>query len=242
MRRLLAPLLALALCAVAAPVAHAAEGTLVIVGRGPSETTVSLPRGVVLRHWPTIETKSPYALLAISQRWRTFLGVSWLAGHTWDWQVRDEAPLPGGAVTVRVLAEGPVSLRLPVRGMRGTTTVRTTRRLRGGAVNIREIPRATVDVIEDVIPFEVPRHSLLLHAVTRPGLRVASVEGICTTARGGTCGTFVEYGPLGSADWSVLHVDWGYGQFLQGDAYAFLGDATLFAEPLLHYLIWMPTA
>lgn len=248
MRRLLAPLLAGALTAVAAPAAHAASGTLVVITKGPAEATVSLPRGLASgQDGPTIETGSAYALFSIVQRGKSYVAMSWLADQGWEWHGWND-PLSSGAATIRVLTDGPTTIRLPISGYRGTITIRPGRPLRGGSVTIRDIRPSVVDVVEDVIPFEVPVNNLLLHAVTRPGLPPASVESICTTARGNGCDIPRARlnDPFLQKEWAALHVNWwgvssgGY-ETRKGDAYAFFSDLTLFAGPVKHYLIWMPT-
>jgi hypothetical protein len=245
-RRFLASLLALALCAFA-PSAGAdddeATGTLVVVSNGPGEGTATLPAGLSVWGQPTTTGDSPYVLLGMSARGkqRSFGFVRYPPGTRREWDYREQPP--AGRSTVRMIAVGRTTVRIPVRGMRGTRTVRLDRRLREGLVDIRTIPVRDVQVVEDVIPFTLPARSLLAHGVVRHALvsTVANDE-TCTTIRGDRCGGLslppeLPWANPGGDEWMVLHGDFWAGP---GDAVTRFAQVAAYPEPVTHFLLVLP--
>ena len=245
MRRLHALVVALALCASAPSAGAAADdeqpvGTLVLVSNGPGEGTATLPAG--LRVWgrPTMTGDSPYVLVGMSApgKQATFGLVRYPEVTRFQWD--DSGGPPAGRSTVRMVAVGPTTVRIPVRGMRGTRTVRLDRRLRQGLVEIRTIPMRDVQVVDDVIAFTVPARSVLAHGVVRPSLAsTRATDGTCTTSRGGVCPTTLASVATFGSEWAVLRTDfWAYQG--KGDAVTRFTQVAASPEPVTHFLLVLP--
>jgi len=247
MRRLFAPLLAVALAAVLAPAAQAADGVLEIVSNGSAEGTLTLPRDMKIDYKRAIslQTDNKYLVLAVTKAGKTTAAVAKLPAFEDTKWLRYYEDFPRGTSTVRVLTDGALRVRLPVTGFSGKRTVRLDRRLRGGSATIHKtVPSGPAAEVEDPIEFVAPASSVLVHGVFQPrALSAAGRRTACTTWGDDRCGllTGTVVAPLDSWEWAVMHLDWGKYEPM-GTAYAYSAYVTDSPQPLTHYVFVLPTA
>lgn len=96
-----------------------------------------------------------------------------------------------------------------------------------------------------MIPFTLPKHSVLAHGVIRRNIAAVRRDETCTTERGGNCHalslpptTGVE-ASVGGDEWAVLHVDFPW---REGDAVTVFEQVAVEPEPMTHFLLVLPTA
>jgi hypothetical protein len=164
-RRRIGALGALAVTFLATPAdAAPPRGEIVIVASGDTVGTITLPAAVeVLAADATFRTKSPHAVFGFVRDGAMTAGVDWYAGVPAVFPLIDGGRVPAGRTSVRVLSEAPVTITVPVRGLRGRRVVRLRTPLRGAVSEVVDVPVVGSTARSDV-PVSVAPGALTLHA------------------------------------------------------------------------------
>ena len=198
MRPLLRALPALALLALAAP-AHAGppRGELVLVADGTAAATFALPATVDLDlERATYETRSPYAVVLFAQGGHEAAVAVHLAAVRGDESLISPARVRAGRATVRSLAGGPGTVRIPATGLAGRRVVRVRDRLSGTFARMLK-PAIVGTTARSDVPLTVARSSLTIHGYYNPpGLTAGRVDALCVTPEADGCLDHAEPTPV----------------------------------------------
>jgi hypothetical protein len=175
MTRRIGAFCALALTLAAAPAASATppRGEIVIVADGHATGSVTLPVAVdVLAGGATYETDSPYVVFGFLRDGSMKAGTDWYDGGEWMFPLVYPGEVAAGTTTVRVLTEGPTTIRVPVDGISGTTTITLTTPLAGAVGEVVDVP-FTGNTAHSEVPVTLAPDALTLHAWHAEGGTVA---------------------------------------------------------------------
>lgn len=244
MRRVLGTVLALFAVVTAAPATAAtpAKGEIVFVSNGPAYGDLTLPSKVTPDFENARYESGGYVVLTAGpgKDVTGFLLVP--PGSEWPW---GEGYLPAGRSRVRLLADGPTTIRVPAKGLRGRLTVRLTRRLPGAVAKTGEAAVGPAAAVHE-IPFTLSGRSVVVHGYTSfESEGGGRHEWLCLGAAGTPCvaddpqylGTTIVGGPFSES----VNSKFGY------DHKGPLSSKLQFADagtvgPVTHFVLAFPLA
>lgn len=212
---------AVAVLALAAP-AQAAKSEIVLVADGPSYAVVNLPGKAFLNFAKTTVTgTTPFAMIVVNQG-KTVSTAAVRLPKRDVWHGANESFVPKGKSTLRLVAVGRVTIRIPVTGVNGSRTIRLTKRLTDTTAVVRDVP-VQAETVTDDIEFTTRSDAVVVHGLTRRhDVPVAGVHRICVRPAGEECGPPTGTGMPGTSTylpWTsrsshayVTHTGTGLGQ------------------------------
>jgi hypothetical protein len=235
MRRLLAVLAAALLLPLPAATASGG-GEVVITADGPAYTTIDLPAEVALDpDAMTVTTSSAYVHVAVHQDGQVPMQFTRYPDGNW---FMSGAALPAGPANLVVYTDGPAELRMPAPGTTGTLAIDAESPLAATQVVRNLLPDAN-GTVESDIPFTVPPHAFVLHAVDRPAQNhLLERTTFCTAPAGDPCSEAPLPVPLpgGTSRWDVYTT-----APASGDVHGYYRSTTIGdGGPAVHTVVVMP--